>query len=244
MIWAQAYETNLDCLRRYAAFSCGSQGLGDDVVHDALMDVLGTVSSAKTTNRIALFQKLEASLRDMPGGEAAVFEDLGRWRLLSPRERRVIILCVLEKFSVPDIVRITGLTQGEVKGILGRGRMMYADRFPARVGLIGGGEAIRQSVADALSPLSHRLLWSVDREEARSELAHLPPASMIVIVQEGSNVSDVEELCSGYMGPVILARDGAIEDRLSARLWTLPLHGLTDATLFTSMLVRALLFSD
>ena len=155
----------------------------------------------------------------------------------------MIILCVLESFSVPDIMRITGLTHGEVKGILGRGRMMYADRFPARVGLIGGSEAIRQSVADALRPLSHRLLWAVDRVDEIHEQI-LPPASMIVVVQEGSNVSEAEALCSGYTGPVILARDGAIEDRLSARLWTLPLHGLTDTTLFTSTLVRALLSSD
>ena len=52
MIWEQPYETNLDRLRRYAAFACGSQGLGDGVLSEALEDVLDEVSSARSANLV------------------------------------------------------------------------------------------------------------------------------------------------------------------------------------------------
>ncbi|MEZ5999321.1 sigma factor-like helix-turn-helix DNA-binding protein [Hyphomonas sp.] len=243
MIWAQAYETNLDCLRRYAAFSCGCQGLGDNVVHDALMDVLGTVSSAETENRLTLFQKVEASLRNMPGAEAALFDALGRWRLLSPLERRMILLNVIEGFSIAEVARITSLPKGEVKAVLGRARMIYADRLPARVGLIGGSDAIRAAVESTLHNLDYSLLWAVAAEDA-GETASLAPASLVVVVQEGASPFSVEQFCSGYTGPVILAHACEGDDRLSSRLWTLPLDSLADETLFSSILVHALLFSD
>jgi hypothetical protein len=51
-------------------------------------------------------------------------------------------------------------------------------------------------------------------------------------------------LCGGDEGPVILAYDGASEDRLSMRHRTLPPEALPHQTLFSSMLIRALLFSD
>ncbi|HAE29063.1 sigma factor-like helix-turn-helix DNA-binding protein, partial [Hyphomonas adhaerens] len=166
MILAQAYETNLDRLRRYAAFSCGSEGLGDGVVSEALEDVLTTVSSAENANLIALFQKLDATLRNTPHGEGSMFAELGRWRQLTPRERRVIMLYILEGFSSRDVVRITGMGRGEVKAIIARARMIYADRFPVRIGLIGGDAELRETIEAALMPVGHRLLWAVTPDEA------------------------------------------------------------------------------
>ncbi|WP_272992685.1 hypothetical protein, partial [Hyphomonas adhaerens] len=75
----------------------------------------------------------------------------------------------------------------------------------------------------------------------------LPPASLVVIAHEGDTPEkgpqSALDLCSGHACPVILAFDGATEDRLNSRYWTMPLDGLDDATLFNSILVRALLFS-
>ena len=50
-------------------------------------------------------------------------------------------------------------------------------------------------------------------------------------------------ISSGDETPLILAHDGAREERLSMRHWTLPQDALLDQTLFSSMLIRALLFS-
>nr|WP_321360748.1 hypothetical protein [uncultured Hyphomonas sp.] len=243
MILAQAYETNLDRLRRYAAFSCGSEGVGDGVVSEALEDMLSRVSSAENANRVGLFQRLDAALRKTPHGEGDVFDELGRWRELSPLERRVIMLYVLEEFTVRDVVQITGLVRGEVKAIIARARMVYADRFPVRIGLVGGDAGLREAIEAALTSVGHRLLWAVT-PEAAADPAALPPASLVVIAHDGDAPKDAANFCSGHARPVILAFDGAIEDRLSSRCWTMPLDGLADATLFNSTLVRALLFSS
>lgn len=246
MILAQAYETNLDRLRRYAAFSCGSEGLGDGVVSEALEDVLTTVSSAENANLIALFQKLDATLRNTPHGEGSMFAELGRWQQLTPLERRVIMLYMLEGFSSRDVVRITGMGRGEVKAIIARARMIYADRFPVRIGLIGGDAGLRETVEAALMPVGHRLLWAAAPEEA-ADPSTLAPASLIVIAHEGDapekGRQNALDLCGGHACPVILAFDRATEDRLNSRCWTMPLDGLADATLFNSILIRALLFS-
>ena len=243
MIWVHAYETNLDRLRRYAAFSCGSEGLGDGVVSEALMDTLARVSSAENANLVTLFQKLDATLRNAPPGADSLFADLGRWKMLSPLERRVSILCILEGFRTRDVARITGLPRSEVKGLLGRARMIYADRFPARVGLVGGDDRVREAVEAALRSVGYSLLWRGARGEG-TDPATLPPVSLVVVAHDGADVQQGIALCGGYEGPVILAHEGAAEDRLNSRHWTLPPEGLEDATLFCSTLVRALLFSD
>lgn len=242
MMWAQACETNLDRLRRYAAFSCGCEGLGDGVVSEALTEELNRVSSAETANLVALFQKLDATLRNTPDGEDSMFDELGRWQQLSPLERRVIVLCVVERFGSLDASHITGLPRGDVKGILARGRMVYADRFPARIGLIGGDADMRETIEAELQPFGHSLLWAVPAD-GTVDPAALAPASLVVIAHEGDDPQAALDLCSGHDGPVILAFDGATEDRLDSRQWTMPLDGLTDAALFNSTLIRALLFS-
>ena len=243
MIWAQAYETNLDRLRRYAAFSCGSEGLGDGVVSKALSHVLTDVSTAETENLIALFQKLDATLQKSPPATDSLFAELGRWQSLSPLQRRVILLCVVERFSAREAAQITGLSRGEVKAILARARLVYADRFPARLGLIGGDDRVCGVIETSLLSVGHSLRWRI-AADGKHDPATLPPASLVVVAHEGASLQQALVLCGGYAVPVILADDGASEDRLSLRHWTLPKDSLSDQTLFSSMLIRALLFSD
>lgn len=242
MTWVRAYETNLDRLCRYAAFSCGSEGLGDGVVSEALSDVLVDMSSAETANLIALFQKLDATLERVPPGADSLFAELGRWQVLSPLERRVILLCVVEGFSARDAAQITGLDRGQVKGILARAQLIYADRFPARLGLIGGDNRVRRVIEQALRSVGHSLRWTLPADSG-TDPATLPPASLVVVAQAGATRQQALDMCGGYEGPVILTYDGAAEDRLSMKHWTLSNDALSDQTLFSSMLIRALLFS-
>lgn len=243
MIWEQPYETNLDRLRRYAAFACGSQGLGDGVLSEALEDVLDEVSSARSTNLVLLFEILDATLRKTPPGAESLFEGLGRWQKLSPLERRVILLCLLEEFDFREVARITCLGRGDVKAIFGRARMLYADRFPARIGLVGGSEADRAAIEAAAQTCGYRLLWTAE-PDGDATLDGLPPASLVLVAHDGTDPEQGLSLCRGYDGPVVLAHKGAENVRLNARHWTLPPAGLKDATLLNSVLIRALLFSD
>lgn len=204
--------------------------------------MLATVSSAETDNRIALFQTLDATLRKLPPAADCLFAKLGRWHELSPLQRRVILLCIVERFRAREAAQITGLSQSEVKAILAQARLIYADRFPARLGLIGGGDRVRGAIETALLSDGHSLRWAIEADGKRDPAA-LAPASLVVIVQEGASLQQALELCGGYTGPVILAHDGAAEDRLNMRHWTLSQKALSDPALFSSMLIRALLFS-
>jgi len=242
MDWKRAYETNLDRLCRYAAFSCGSEGMGDGIVSEALSEVLAEVSSAEAENLIALFQKLDATLRHAQPSSDTLFAELGRWQELSPLQRRVILLCVVEGFNSHEAAQITGLSRGEVKAILAQARLVYADRFPARLGLIGGDDRVYGAIEKSLDSVGYSLRWRI-AADGTPDPATLPPASLVVVAHEGASLQQALALCGGYDGPLILAHDGAREDRLSMRHWTLPQDALLDQTLFSSMLIRALLFS-
>ncbi len=97
-------------------------------------------------------------------------------------------------------------------------------------------------IESALLSVGHSLRWAIEAD-GKHDPATLPPASLLVVAQEGANLQQALELCGSYTGPVILALDGATEDRLSMRHWTLSQDALLDPALFSSMLIRALLFS-
>jgi hypothetical protein len=244
MLWEHAVETNLDRLRRYAAYSCGSHGKGDDALSEALEDVLAIVSSAESANLLTLFSRLDQVLRDQSQDEAPLFSGLGRWQFLTPLERRIGLLTELEGFSCLEAATITGIAYTEAKALRMRALMKYADRFPTRVGLIGADDETRYRVEAICGAARAELLWSVGYGLDVAELDDLPPPSAMVVVGKPGPIEDLVQACGHYKGPVIIARAGARAERISSQHWTLPIQDLTDPAFFHGTLIRALLFSN
>ncbi|KJS25605.1 MAG: hypothetical protein VR75_10480 [Hyphomonadaceae bacterium BRH_c29] len=244
MLWEHAVETNLDRLRRYAAYSCGSHGKGDNALSEALEDVLAIVSSAENANLLTLFSRLDQVLRHQSEEEATLFAGLGRWQFLKPLERRIGLLTELEGFSCLEAATITGISYSEAKALQHRARMKYADRFPTRLGLIGADESMRSKLDSMFQTVGYKLLWSARYGLDAPGLGALPPTSAIVVVAGPGGIEDALRACGNYKGPVVVAHAHAQAERISSQHWTLPLEDLTDPVFFCGTLMRALLFSD
>lgn len=258
MFWADAIETDLDRLRRYAAFACGSQGAGDNLVCEALEEFFQDVSSTMPTDLVHVFRRLDEALREEPQGHADTFAEFGRWQFLKPLERRLVLLITIEHFSIEEAACIVGVCTAEAKALLGRVRMKYADRFPARIGLAGAGDDSRDRVAVMLSQQGHRLLWSIGRD-VPAGAAELEPPSAVIVDQAGDLLASAHNIDfrrvarkygihrigdgrDDFDGPVILV-GGETPSRINSQVWSMPASGLADPQVFNRTLVPALLFS-
>jgi hypothetical protein len=261
MFWADALETNIDRLRRYAAFSCGSYRAGDNVVFGKLDTVLMEIPSAEPANLPLLFRRLDEALRSEPPGHADEFAEFGRWQFLGPIERRILLLIAIEGFSCQQAAAITGISYPEAKAHLGRARMKYADRFPARVGLIGADAETRDLVVSALDLSGFQLLWSIDEATETPQQAPEPPSAIILVGGQAqppildrapaNAIADMfgrygisRRMAHDFAGPIILANGTSPMERIDGKLWRMPLSDLRDPDRFRPTLVRTLLFSS
>lgn len=261
MFWADAIETNMDRLRRYAAFTCGSFRVGDEIICGALEGLLSEVSSAEAANLPILFRRLDQALRNEPPCHPDAFADFGRWQFLRPLERRLVLLIVLEQFSRERAAFILGITLSEVNSLIGRARMKYADRFPVRVGVVGGDAENRQRIAAVLDEYGDQLLWSVEKGSPPAREPLEPPSAVVVIGETGDApeagsfpLRRIAERVIGpgirfgrqgdFAGPVIVANDTCKPRRVSNQVWNIPAEDIGDTARFRSALVRALLFSS
>lgn len=261
MFWADAIETNMDRLRWYAAFTCGSFRVGDEIVCNALEGLLSEVSSAEEANLPILFRRLDQALRNEPPCHPDAFADYGRWQFLRPLERRLVLLIVVERFSRDQAAFILGITLSEVNSLIGRAKMKYADRFPVRVGVVGGDEENRQRIAAALDECGDQILWSVEKGSPPAREPLEPPSAVVVIggveppPESGSTpLHRIAERVIGpgirfgrqgeFSGPVIVANDTCKPCRVSSRIWNIPMDDIGDTARFRVALVRALLFSS
>ena len=92
MLWVDTAHTNVERVRRYAGLACGSVGLGDAIVEEALTPVVNELPFAGPENRLELFRRADAVLRRQPQGHSDIFAEFGRWQFLSPLERRLVLV--------------------------------------------------------------------------------------------------------------------------------------------------------
>lgn len=233
--------------------------MGDNVVCEALEDLLASVSSAEPANLPALFRRLDQALQGEPHMHADAFAHFGRWQFLGPLERRIVLLIAMEGFTCEEAACITGIPQSEARALLGRARMKYADRFPPRIGLVGADRETRESVAAALDRNGYRLLWSVeDTALPAGNTLEAPSAILVVSASDAApkagNVPVTAlagALCGGHSSrhnepawPVIIANGVDRPGRIGGQVWTMPKSDLSEAPLLRRALIQALLFSS
>lgn len=260
MFWVDTVETNIDRLRRYAALACGCTRTGDEAVRETFEPILNDVVFADPHNLVDLFRRLDETLRRQPPVHADTFTEFGRWQFMSTDERRFALLYALEGFSRREAAHITGTTLSDLCQMLKRVRMKYADRFPARIGIAGGTEAQRATLADQQAPFGVHLAWGIgtDVQEAPGKLAapalilalggpdevalkHVADPVQWAVHRAGPRGRDV--LDGDFAGPVLVAGPYAMPKRLTMHLWTIPEAGLANPVGLRDMLVKALLFS-
>lgn len=259
MFWTDAIDSKLDRLRRYAAFACGSQPRGDQLVCEALENLVMDADTGKVTDLQKMFTCLDKTLRDEPQGHADTFAEFGRWQFLGSLERRLVLLVVLEGFTCQEAADITGMSSFHVRDLLGRARLKYADRFPARVGLVGADDSIRDQIGAALDRFGYRLVWSLGQQPP--PIGHRLESPSALVVAGGRKVGDAPwklgamddvfglsavsaGLPDDFAGPVIVANETDCAGRISSQIWSIPAGVLADPKRFRRALVQALLFSN
>ncbi|WP_371311350.1 sigma factor-like helix-turn-helix DNA-binding protein [Hyphomonas sp.] len=249
----------MDRLRRYAVLASGSLSAGDNVVGSAIETFLSQEVPSGAPDVEILFGHVDKELRSLNGSAAGAFSGFGRWKLLDPLERRLVLLVSMEGFSCKEAGRICETPVSQVKARLARAQMRYADRFPARVGLVGANEMMREKVGLFLKREGHSVLWSIgEREDLTDARLGLPNIVVLIGRSDETEASSCrgrmksgcshlpalrEHLGPAFAGPVIVARSEASGDRTDDRVWEVPVADLCDADNFRRTLYKALLFS-
>ncbi|MCB9972398.1 MAG: hypothetical protein H6847_12880 [Hyphomonas sp.] len=260
MMWSDEIETNLHRLRRYAALASGTVSVGDNVVNRAVELLLAEGPPDEPASAAKLFERVDRALRAHLDQEPASLSGFGRWQLLEPLERRLVLLVVMEGFPTETAARIAGVPASDARAALSRARMRYVDRFPARVGLVGVNTAVRERVSVAVRKSGHRVLWSLEDGRPVPE-STLDVPNVILLVGRADDASPVvadraanyaqcsclaglrRDLGSTFTGPVVVARGSERRERLDARVWLVPVSDLADDAGLRRTLSKALLFT-
>ncbi|MCA8900795.1 MAG: hypothetical protein KDA53_06045 [Hyphomonas sp.] len=260
MMWAYEIEQSLDRLRRYAVFACGSASAGDNVVDSLLTSLLTEGMPEGPASAEKLFSRIEAILEKLDTNSNGLMAGFGRWQLLEPMERRLVLLINMEGFSCEAASRITGLPVSQVRARMARAQMRYADRFPARVGLVGVEGSAREKMGLALRKWGHSVLWSVKDGRAAPDQALDVPGLIIAVgtpeedapvdIDPRSNYEGCQclaglrtSLGSAFFGPVIVARGTTRRGRLDNRVWQVPVADIAEPDQFRRAIASALLFT-
>jgi DNA-directed RNA polymerase specialized sigma24 family protein len=229
----------LPYLRRYARALTGSQQHGDQWVRMCVEVLLQQPSllSAEATTKAGIFtvfhriqepfgalepisQRAEA---DTPARLKAHLTDIPQ------RQRQVLLLTVLEGFSIGEAARILGITMAEAETDLGRARDELERVASVRVLVIEDEAVIALDVAKIVRNAGHQVVGIAPTEQAAIDLArkHLPHLVLADIqLRDGdSGIVAVREILKAVSAPVIFVT-GFPERLLTG-------HGLEPAFIIT-----------
>ncbi len=113
---ADAIESHLPKLRRYARAITGSTKAGDDAVITAIEGL--DLTEVPERADLALFAALDKTLQDVFDDTAAQSSEDDPLSSLGLPERRALLLSAVEEFSTPDVATIMGTYEEQVDAYL------------------------------------------------------------------------------------------------------------------------------
>ena len=156
-------------LRRYARALNGTQNLGDRTVRmclQAVADDPGCIQGDQPIRR-QLYRQFHITMTNVVNGPPACrshsasrgLEVLdSHVRSLPTRERQVLLLTMVERFSIEDVAFILGLTLVETQGLLDRARRDLMGQCATTVLVIEDEPVIAFDIAGILMEMGHRVV--------------------------------------------------------------------------------------
>lgn len=205
----------LPFLRRYARALTGSQKLGDEWVRmsaDVALRQPELIAEAKGTKLglFALFHRLRQPFGNLATGES---EDTVKGRLkdsltdMAPLQRQVLLLTVLEGFSMSDVAHILDMDVGEVSRAFEEARGELQRVAGIRVLVIEDEPIIALDVAEIVRNSGHQVVGIAATEKTAVELAkrHSPHLVLADVQLRGldSGISAVSQIMTSMSVPVI-----------------------------------------
>jgi CheY-like chemotaxis protein/DNA-directed RNA polymerase specialized sigma24 family protein len=229
----------LPYLRRYARALTGSQQHGDQWVRmcvEVLVQQPELLSSKATTaaDIFTLFHTLQqpfGTLEQESSAEASDAPARLKTHLtdIPLRQRQVLLLTVLESFSIDDVARILGIDIDQAEADLKQARDELERVASVRVLVIEDEAVIALDVAKIVRNAGHQVVGIAPTEKAAIDLAkkHLPHLVLADIqLKDGdSGIVAVREILKAVSAPVIFVT-GFPERLLTG-------HGLEPAFIIT-----------
>jgi CheY-like chemotaxis protein len=212
---SDAITRTLPFLRRYARAVTGSQEHGDEWVRlcaEVAVQQPDLIAKAGDTKLgvFALFHRLQQPFgkleaRSESGGVAGRLKE--SLTEMAPLQRQVLLLTVLEGFTVPDAAHILGIDINVAERSLQEARRELQRVASVRVLVIEDEAVIALDVADIVRNAGHEVVGIAATEKAAVELAkkHSPHLVLADIQLRGadSGISAVKEIMRAISVPVI-----------------------------------------
>ena len=212
---SEAITKALPFLRRYARAVSGSQKRGDEWVRlcaEVVLQQPELVAGAEDTKLgvFALFHRLQQpfGVLDEPGSENSVSGRLKESLTdMAPLQRQVLLLTVLEGFTVGDAAYILGIDLEKAERSLEEARRELQRVASVRILVIEDEAVIALDVADIVRNAGHQVVGIAATEKTAVELAkqHSPHLVLADIQLRGSDsgISAVNQIMRSMTVPVI-----------------------------------------
>jgi len=212
---SEAITRTLPFLRRYARAVTGSQQRGDEWVRlcaEVAMQQPELIAKAGDTKLgvFALFHRLQQPFGGLESrGEAGSVTGRLKESLteMAPLQRQVLLLTVLEGFTVDDAAHILGIDAESAQRSLQEARRELQRVASVRVLVIEDEAVIALDVADIVRNAGHEVVGIAATEKAAVEMAkkHSPHLVLADIQLRGSDsgITAVKEILRAVSVPVI-----------------------------------------
>src|SRR5712671_813208 len=212
---SEAITRTLPFLRRYARAVTGSQKRGDEWVRlcaEVAVQQPDLIAQADDTKLgvFTLFHRLRQPFGNL---EESTSDNSVSGRLkesltdMAPVQRQVLLLTVLEGFTVADAATILGIDAGTAERSLEEARRELQRVAAVRVLVIEDEAVIALDVADIVRNAGHQVVGIAATEKAAIELAkkHSPHLVLADVQLRGSDsgITAVREIMQAMTVPVI-----------------------------------------
>ncbi len=212
---SEAISRALPFLRRYARAVTGSQKRGDEWVRlcaEVVMQQPDLVAKTEDT-KLGVFTLFHRLQQPFGGLEGAGSENSVSGRLkesltdMAPLQRQVLLLTVLEGFTVSDAAKILGIETEAAERSLDEARRELQRVAAVRVLVIEDEAVIALDVADIVRNAGHQVVGIAATERAAIDLAkqHSPHLVLADIQLRGgdSGIAAVNQIMRSMSVPVI-----------------------------------------
>ncbi len=213
---SEAITRTLPFLRRYARAVTGSQRQGDEWVRlcaEVAVQQPELIAEAEDTKVgvFALFHRLRQPFGDIEVAASGSESVSGRLKEsltdMAPMQRQVLLLTVLEGFTVGDAAHILGISVDAAERSLEEARQELQRVASVRVLVIEDEAVIALDVADIVRNAGHEVVGIAATEKAAIDLAvkHSPHLVLADIQLRGSDsgISAVNQIMKSMSVPVI-----------------------------------------
>jgi FixJ family two-component response regulator len=213
----EAVLQHVPYLRRHARLLTGSQEVGDEYVRICLeMVVAEPQHLANGDLKVQLFRAFHAAWRVV---ESAISDDSPLESVdfgerveqglsaLSPLERRVLLLAVVENFGHAEIARILDLDESDIGELLAKARRDLHTRVSVSVLIIEDETLIAMELGRIMQDMGHTVVGFASREASAIEQAEETSPGLVLadikLLDEDSGIAAAQRILQRFDVPVV-----------------------------------------